>query len=317
MMLRKRDSLPAWRGSRFLCTRKGQRVKHLLLALPFLAWFFAFAYMPVFGWGYAFVKFSMAKGLLEMPFAGLENFMKIWEASSEVARVLRNTLVMSLLNILGSVLPVIFAVMINEIRGRRFRKLVQTATTLPHFISWIVVFGLSFAMFSNNGFLPRFLQSMGLDILPPMGLLGNVGTIWGLMLFLNVWKTCGWNAIIYLAAISGIDPALYDAAEADGANKFQKIWHITIPGIASTYIVLLLLQVSNLLNNGFEQYFTFFNPLVAERLEVLDYYVYKLGMLIGDYSMSVAVGMFKSLISILLLFLVNRISKHVRGDLIF
>lgn len=299
-------------GSNSLRRRNSTGIKYLLAALPFLAFVFAFQYVPIFGWLYAFFEYRPGMALSDMEFVGLSNFAKLFVQRRETLRVLRNTLVMSGLGIVASPLPALFAIMINEIGSSKYRRFIQTTTTLPNFISWIIVFGLSFAMFSSGGFLARFQELLGLPV-PPIGLLGNNAAVWPFHLGLAVWKSLGWSAIIYLAAISGIDQELYDAAEVDGANRIGKIIHITIPGIMPTYLVLLLLAVSNLLTNGFDQFFAFHNPLVADRIEVLDYYVYKIGILIGDYSYSIAIGIMKTLISIVLLFSVNAITKLVRG----
>ena len=203
--------------------------------------------------------------------------------------------------------------MINELKGKYFKKFVQTATTLPNFISWIIVYGIAFSFFSMNGFVNMVLKKFGIDI-AGAGIMGNPDYVWLFQWFLNIWKTLGWSAIIYIAAIVGIDGELFDAARVDGANKLKTIWHITIPGIMPTYVVMFLLGVSNILSNGFDQYFMFYNSVVADKIEVLDYYVYKVGFLINDYPYSITLGMLKSLISIVLLFTANMLSKKVRGE---
>ena len=248
-----------------------------------------------------------------MKFIGLDNFRKLFAEHSEVLRVLRNTLVMSALTLLATPFPVLFAIMINEIKGKYFKKFVQTATTLPNFISWIIVYGIAFSFFSMNGFINMLLKNFGIDI-SGAGIMGDPDKVWLFQWFLNIWKTLGWSSIIYIAAIVGIDGELFDAARVDGANKLKTIWHITIPGIMPTYVVMFLLGVSNILSNGFDQYFMFYNSVVADKIEVLDYYVYKVGFLINDYPYSITLGMLKSLISILLLFVANTLSKKVRGE---
>lgn len=288
-------------------------VKYLLLSLPFVIAVAAFSYVPLFGWVYAFLDYQIGLKITQMPFVGFANFMKLFDQRDEVLNVLRNTLVMSMLNIVASPLAVIFAIMLNEIRGSKFKRLVQTATTLPNFISWIVVYGLAYAMFSSTGLMSSILSALHLPV-SSTGILGNNDWAWIFQLCLATWKGLGWGAIIYIAAIAGIDSELYDAARVDGANRFQSILHVTVPGLVPTYLVLLLLNVSNLLNNGFDQYFVFYNSLVADHLEVLDYYVYKIGILVNDYSFSVAIGMLKTFISIILLFTVNWISKRLRGE---
>jgi len=296
--------------------RKLLGLKYFALAVPFLVFVFAFSYVPLISWVYAFYDYKMGMPFLDLSkveFVGLNNFAKLVREGRETVRVLRNTLVMSSLNILVSPLPVIFAILLNEIRSGWFRKFIQTTTTLPHFISWIVVYGVAFSMFSMNGLVNQIYAMLNLPV-PQVSILGNNKMAWLFHLGLGIWKSLGWSAIIYIAAITGIDTELYDAAKIDGANKFRLMLHVTVPGIAPTYIVLLLLSISNLLSNGFDQYFVFYNSMVSDKVEVLDYYVYKVGFLVGDYSYSIALGMFKTLVSITLLFTVNFISKKVRGE---
>jgi putative aldouronate transport system permease protein len=221
---------------------------------------------------------------------------------------------MSFLGILGSPFPAIFAILLSEIKSKKFSKLIQTATTLPNFISWVIVFSLAFSFFSNDGFVNSMMARFNIHHQEGSGILGNNDAVWLFQWGLQCWKGLGWGAIIYLATIAGIDTALYDAAKVDGANRFQAIIHITVPGLFMTYLVLLLLGISNMLNNGFDQYFVFYNALVADKIEVLDYYVYKVGMLSNDYSLSTALGMAKTIISLILLFTANNISQALRGE---
>ena len=296
--------------------KKVRGLKYLLIAVPFLLYVFAMNYVPLFGWIYSVFDYKMGQQFLDfsnMKFIGLDNFRKLFAEHSEVLRVLRNTLVMSALTLLATPFPVLFAIMINEIKGKYFKKFVQTATTLPNFISWIIVYGIAFSFFSMNGFINMLLKNFGVDI-SGAGIMGDPDKVWLFQWFLNIWKTLGWSSIIYIAAIVGIDGELFDAARVDGANKLKTIWHITIPGIMPTYVVMFLLGVSNILSNGFDQYFMFYNSVVADKIEVLDYYVYKVGFLINDYPYSITLGMLKSLISILLLFVANTLSKKVRGE---
>ena len=292
-------------------TRRG--LKYLLIALPFMVLAAAFYYVPLFSWAYAFFKYHLGHPITDMPFVGLANFRKLLAQWQEVARVLRNTLAMSFLNILCTPLPMIFAIMLNEVHHARYKKFIQTATTLPNFISWFIVYELASAIFSSGGLIAVIQGRFG-NVQTGTDILGNNDIVWIFQLLLGIWKGLGWQAIIYLAAISGIDQELYDAARVDGADKMRTIMHVTVPGLMPTFMVLLLLQVSNLLNNGLDQYFVFYNPSVADKIEVLDYYVYKIGILVNDYSYSIVLGMFKTLISVLLLFSVNGISKKVRGE---
>ncbi len=284
-----------------------------LMALPFMIFIFAFAYVPIFGWLYGLFDYKPGFKLGEMEFVGMKNFMKIVTDWRDLSRVLRNTLVMSGLGLLSAPIPMFFAIFLNEIRRPVFKKFVQTTTTLPYFISWIIVFSLSFAIFSNDGLIANILKLLGASD-SYVNVLGENKATWWLQWFLGIWKSMGWNGIIYIAAIAGIDAELYEAAKVDGASRFQLIKNITIPGLYPTFFVLLLLSISNLLNNGFDQYFVFFNPLVADRIEVLDYYVYKVGILINDYSYSTVLGMLKTVFSVAMLFGANRLSKKLRGE---
>ena len=296
--------------------KKLRGIKYLLLAVPFLIYVFAFSYVPLVGWIYSVFDYKIGQKFLDfgsMVFVGLGNFQKLFTERSEVLRVLRNTLALSALGLLATPVPVVFAIVFNEIKNSKFKKIVQTATTLPNFISWIIVYGVAFAFFSVNGFVSVLMQKIGIQP-PVMGILGDVDHTWVLQWILGIWKSFGWSAIIYIAAITGIDSELYDAAKVDGANKIQSILHITIPGIMPTYVVMFLLAVSNILSNGFDQYFMFYNPMVADKIEVLDYYVYKVGFYINDYSYSITLGMLKSILGIVLLFTANALSKKIRGE---
>ena len=296
--------------------KKLRGIKYLLLAVPFLIYVFAFSYVPLVGWIYSVFDYKIGQKFLDfgsMVFVGLGNFQKLFTERSEVLRVLRNTLALSALGLLATPVPVVFAIMFNEIKNSKFKKIVQTATTLPNFISWIIVYGVAFAFFSVNGFVSVLMQKIGIQP-PVMGILGDVDHTWVLQWILGIWKSFGWSAIIYIAAITGIDSELYDAAKVYGANKIQSILHITIPGIMPTYVVMFLLAVSNILSNGFDQYFMFYNPMVADKIEVLDYYVYKVGFYINDYSYSITLGMLKSILGIVLLFTANALSKKIRGE---
>lgn len=285
------------------------------MVIPFILFVFAFSYVPLIGWILAFFNYKPGIPLSMTPFVGIKYFRILFtEGGADLLRVMINTLIFSFLGILLSPLPVIFAILMNEVRSTRFKKLIQTTTTLPNFISWVLVFSLAFSMFSSEGMLNMFLTKLHV-ISEPLEVLGNSHIVYFFQTALVVWKTLGWSSIIYLACIAGIDSELYDAAKVDGAGRIRTILHITVPGISSTFIVLLLLQISNLLaaGGGFDQYMVFYNSLIADKIEVLDYYVYRMGIITQDYSYATAIGMLKSFVSILLLFSVNFISKRIRG----
>ena len=280
---------------------RSERTQLLLMAMPFVVLVFLFAYLPLYGWIYALFNYKPGIPLFQNEFVGFKFFTELVSSPisrAATGRVLRNTFAISFL---------------NEMRFTPFKKVVQTTTTLPNFISWILVYAVFFSFFSvDDGFLNNVLLKLKL-IDGPTNVLANAQHVWIFQTGVTIWKTLGWNAIIYLAAISGIDPELYDAAHVDGAGRLQSIWHITVPGLSPTYFVLLMLAVANLINNGLEQYFVFENPMTKDRIEVLDLYVYNQGIANIYYSASTAISVLKSLVSLTLLFAVNGLSKLVRG----
>lgn len=290
-------------------------MKLMLMALPFLAAVFVFYYVPLFGWVYGFYDYKPGIPLSQSEFVGLK-YLRIafTEQGSDLARVLKNSLVLSFLGILVSPAYVAFAILLNEMRGKWFRKWVQVTTTLPNFISWVLVYSVFYVFFAvSDGVVNQALLKLEW-LKQPFNFLGNSEIAWGFQTLVGLWKGLGWGAIIYLAAIAGIDQELYDAAKVDGSGRFRTIWHVTVPGIMPTFVVLLLLNVSNMLNNGFEQYYVFYNALVADKLEVIDYYVYRVGLETNDFSYSTVLGMFKTIVSVTVLFTVNWIAKKIRGE---
>ena len=292
---------------------KKERLTITLLAVPFILFVIAFFYVPLCGWILAFINYKPGLNIFQCDFVGLYYFKLIFKEWNKFSQVLTNTLAISFLSILCAPLPAIFAIFLSELKGVRFKKVVQTITTIPNFVSWIIVYALAYALFSSDGVVNHLLLSAG-AVDKATNLLGNSDAVWFFQTFLLVWKTIGWNAIIYFAAIAGIDNELYDAASVDGAGRFQKILHVTVPGISSTFFVLLLLQISNLLTQGVDQYLAFYNSMVADKINVLDLYVYRLGLVTQDYSYATAVGIFKSVISIILLMSANGLSKKIRGE---
>lgn len=290
-----------------------RRLALFLMLLPLILLVIVFNYVPLFGWIFAFYKYKPGIPLSETPFAGWEYFRLLFGSNSDIGKVMVNTLVMSFLNLLTSPLPIAFAILLSELRSSRLKKLIQTVTTLPYFISWIIVFSLMFSIFSFEGIFNTLLMRLGW-IDSPYNVLGNPDTAWYVQTAIVIWKNTGWAAIIYFAAIAGLDAQLFDAAKIDGAGRFRCIWHVTLPGLMPTFIVLLLLNVSNILSNGFDQFFVFYNPLVADKLEVLDYYIYRVAFHANDYPFATAVGMWKTVISIVLLFAVNQLAKKLRGQ---
>ncbi len=291
-----------------------------LLILPLLMLVFVFSYMPLYGWIYAFFNYKPGKALFACEFVGLDNFKMMFADSyavKNIVRVMKNTFGMSFLGILTSVLPMGFAILLSEIKNKPFRKFVQTSVTIPNFISWVLVYSIAYVMFSvNDGFVNRMLVSMGI-LDQGVNFLASPNHVWLTMTTWGLWKGLGWNAIMYIAALTSIDDELYEAAKIDGAGRFQLIRHITVPGLLPTFFVLLILSIANLLNNGMEQYYIFQNAMNKESIEVLDLYVYNQGMVGYNYSFSTAVSMLKSVVSIVLLFFANTTSRLVRGESVF
>jgi putative aldouronate transport system permease protein len=296
------------------------KYKLFLLLLPFLILITAFSYLPLAGWRYAFFNYRPGIPLKWADFAGFKWFESIISSQArrlEVFRVMKNTLAMSGLGILTSWFPVVFAVMLTEFKNLRYQKLVQTLTTVPNFISWVMVYSFAFMLFSvDAGLINRFLIDLGF-IDKGVNFLLSGDHIWLKMTAWGIWKGLGWGAIIYLAAIAGIDQELYEAAEIDGAGRWGKIWHITIPGLLPTYFVLLMLSIANLINNGMDQYFVFRNAFNQNTIEVLDLYVYYVGFGKGSTSgipFATVISMLKSIISVTLLFSVNGLSRLLRKE---
>ncbi|WP_438433870.1 ABC transporter permease [Gorillibacterium sp. sgz500922] len=292
------------------------KYKLFLMALPFLAITFIFYYLPISGWIYAFYDYIPGIPLKDTPYVGMQWFKSIVAnptQTAEVLRVLKNTVAMSFLGLVTSVFPVVFAILLTEIRTGWYRKLVQTLTTIPNFISWILVYALAFSLFSvDNGVVTAILAQFKL-VPEGYNFLASDSHMWLKMIVWYWWKSLGWGAILYLAAIAGIDQDLYEAAETDGAGRFRKIWHITVPGLMPTFFVLLLLSIGNFVNNGMEQYFAFQNAMNKDTIEVLDLYVYNIAFA-NNFPFATAVSMLKSLVSVFLLFAANTLSKAVRGE---
>ncbi len=295
------------------------KYKLFLMFLPFAALAFIFCYLPLWGWRYAFFDYRSGGALTMDKFVGFKWFTYLFQNAAtrkEMISVLTNTLGMSAINIATSWLPMMFAVFLCEMKNMRFRRFVQTFTTVPNFISWVLVYALAIAIFSTDGFINTFAQSIGVLKEGETGknyLMGD-SMVWIKMWLWGTWKGIGWSAIIYIAGISGIDQQLYEAAMIDGAGRFQRMWHITLPGLMPTFFVLLLMSIANILSNGLDQYLVFENANNHDKIQVLDLYVYKLGINGGSIPLSTVVGMLKSVISVVLLFAANSASKMIRGE---
>lgn len=291
--------------------KKRKRWDLFFLALPFMILVLLFSYVPLAGWYFALIEYHVGQPIWECTFVGLDNFARLFQTGAFI-RALKNTLIYSSAKYVMLLLPAIFAILFNEIQNDRFRKIVQTMTTLPHFISWVIVYGLTYALFTTEGPVNQVLAVFG----KKQRLLTDRDATYVFQSLLYLWKGLGWNSIIYVAAISGIDQQLYEAATIDGAGHIQCALHITIPGIMPTFVVLMLLGVADFVNNGMDQYYIFQNAFTYNNLETLEMYTYKQGMKLMDYSYATAVSILKSGVSITLLFLTNTFAKKVRGSAI-
>jgi putative aldouronate transport system permease protein len=283
----------------------------LIIALPFMLFLVLMKYVPIGGWIIGLYDYKPGMPLFENEYIGFKYFASIFH-DRDILRALKNTLIFSGAGYLLSPLPMIFAIALNEITNTKFRKMAQTITTLPHFISWVIVYSLAFAIFSNDGVLNTVLLKLNL-IGKPTSVLTNSNLVYPFQIAISTWKNLGWNSIIYIAAIAGIEQEQYEAAQIEGAGRFRCAIHITLPGILPTYLVLLLLSISNFINTGSEQYFVFKNSMVFEKIEVLDLYIYRMGLQLGDYSYATAVGIVKSFFSIVMLVIANTLAKKIRG----
>jgi putative aldouronate transport system permease protein len=290
--------------------KKWYSFKLFLYVLPFIILVLLFSYYPLYGWVYAFYDYRPPRPFSDAEFVGFKWFLSLVENEVKIAQiwqVLKNTFVMSGITLSTSWIPMLFAVFMNELKCVPFRKFVQTVTTLPNFISWVLVYAIALPIFASHGFINSIMGTNTQFLMDP-------DFMWIKMWAWGTWKGLGWSAIIYIAGISGIDQQLYEAATVDGAGRFQKMWHITVPGLIPTFMVLLLMSVAGVLSNGMDQYLVFENANNKDWLNVLDLYVYKLGINSGAIPLSTVVGMTKSIISVVLLFLANGISKLARGE---
>ena len=293
-----------------------EKYRLFLMMLPVILLSFIFAYLPIWGWRFAFFDYKPGGTIGADNFVGFKWFSSLFNDPATVRdllRVLRNTLIMSGLGIATSWLPIAFAVLLAEVRSTKFQRVVQTLTTIPNFISWVLVYAIAICIFSTDGFINSFLNNV-MHIQANTNYLQIADHTWLKMLLWGTWKGIGWSAIVYIAGIAGIDQQLYEAAKVDGANRFRCIWHITIPGLMPTYMVMLLMSVAGILSNGMEQYLVFENAMNKDVIEVLDLYVYHIGIGQNQIPLSTVVGISKSLVGVTLLFGANGISKAVRGE---
>ena len=294
-----------------------KRQKFLIIcAILFVIYGLVFYYIPLGGWIMAFQNYKPRTGLLHSTFVGLDKF-KFLFSDETFLRVIRNTLAMGVLNLVTTfVMAILFAILLNEVRSIKGKKAVQTISYMPHFLSWIIVTGLLHDAMSTNGILNEVLVALHI-LKEPINFFAHPQFFWPIVAFANVWKETGWNGIIYLSAITSIDPCLYEAASIDGAGRWQKIKNITLPSLKPTIMILLLMNVGNVLNAGFEVQYLLGNGLVKSVSDTIDIYVLTWGISQNDYSLGTAAGIFKSVVSIVLIFVANWMAKRSGEERLF
>ncbi len=277
-----------------------------IMAIPVVLYYLIFCYGPMFGIVVAFQDYSIAHGILGSKWIGFKNF-KDFFSGVYFTRTLLNTLVISVYDlVVGFPAPLIFALLMNEIRQVRFKKIVQTTTYLPHFISVVVICGMIVDFFGTNGIVTKVLTWFGM---PKMNYVGSAESFQTIYVLTNVWQGIGWGSIIYLAALAGIDQDLYEAAVIDGAGKLRQLWNITLPGIMPTVVIMLILRIGQMMSVGYEKIILLYSPATYETADVISSYVYRMGISGGRYGFSTAVGLFQSVINLILLVFANFFSR--------
>jgi putative aldouronate transport system permease protein len=299
----------------FLRRLKEQKYLHAM-AIPGIIWMFIFCYIPMYGITIAFKNYDIAGTFQAAPWVGFEHFAEFF-SDEKFSLVVKNTIGISLWKlVVGFPLPIILALLLNELRSVAFKRVVQTITYLPHFISWVVLGGIMMIWFEETGIGTELLVRLGI-INQPAFIFAEPQYFWSLAVVTDVWKELGWSAIIYLAAIAGIDQELYEAAIVDGAGRFRRMWNITLPCMKPTIAILFVLAVSGLMSTNFDQIFVMKNAMNAQSSEVLDIFVYRMGLQSYRFSYAAAIGLFRSVISLALLLAANFITKKLTEDSLF
>ena len=290
------------------------RDKYLyLMIIPGLLFFIIFKYVPMYGITIAFKDYRISRGVFGSAWVGWKHFAKFF-SSPDFSRVMINTIILSLYKLMiGFPIPILFAILLNELHNIAFKRTVQTIAYLPHFISWVVIGNLVLMLLSpKTGLVSAMINSLtGIRL----NLLMDPRYFRGVLVVSDIWKEMGWSAIVYLAALAGVDPTLYEAADIDGASRGRKMWSITLPSIVNVIVIMLILRVGRILDAGFEQVLIMANPLVNSVAEIIDTYVYKVGLLQAEYSYSTAVNLFKSLVGLIMVLMVNSLAKKWEADL--
>ncbi|MNB68566.1 putative multiple-sugar transport system permease YteP [compost metagenome] len=283
----------------------------IFMSVPIAIYLIIFNYVPIWGWLMAFQNYRPALPFSKQDWVGFQQFHFLFQDDTFLL-VLRNTLAMSFINlVLGFVTAIVLALLLNEIRVKVFKRTVQTLSYLPHFLSWVIAAGIVATSLSvDDGIVNIVLMKLHL-IKEPIMWLSEGKYFWGIVGISNVWKEVGWNTIIYLAAITSIDPSLYEAASIDGARRFQKMRYVTLPGIKATFVILLIMNIGHILDAGFEVQYLLGNGLVVDWSQTIDIFVLKYGIAMGNYSLATAAGIFKTIVSVILVFIANYIAKRL------
>ncbi|MCE3199471.1 ABC transporter permease [Paenibacillus sonchi] len=305
-----REYVATKKKNHFLHNLKRDSLLYFLLLLP-IGYILIFKYAPIYGLVMAFQDYNIFEGIQGSEWVGLDVFRFIFEQDS-FYRALKNTLVLNVLDLIaGFPAPILLAILLNEVRQATFKKVTQTVLYLPHFLSWVIIGGMVYLMFSNSGMINNFLAGFGLDKIEFL----SQKTPWLITyISVGVWQNIGWGTIIYLAAITGINKELYEASDIDGCSRLRQMWHITLPGIKSTINILLILQIGRMVSIGFDRPFVMGNSLVNEYSDVISTFVYRVGISSGDFSQATAVGLFQSVVGLVLLLSANFIAKKLGED---
>lgn len=278
--------------------KNSDTLMYYLMISPGVILLFAFTFVPLFYSVIAFQKFNPALGIQNSPWVGLDNFLFIFRIQ-DARQVFSNTIFIATMKIIMIIIvPITFALLLNEIRFMRIKRTIQTLVYLPHFLSWVILAGILRTILTRNGLMNDFLGLFGIE---PIYFLGNPNVFPWVVIFSETWKEFGFETIVYLAALTTIDPTLYEVAELDGANRFQKMIHISIPGITPVIVLLASLSIGNILNAGFDQIFNLYSPIVYSTGDIIDTYVYRVGLIQGQYSIGTAVGLTKTVVSLILI----------------
>lgn len=286
-----------------------KKYKYLyLMAMPVLIYYILFHYLPMMGVSIAFQDFRITRGMLESPWVGLKHFMNFF--NSEYAwRTIRNTLSINILSLVFAFpIPIIFALMLNELRKMRVRKMIQTITYMPHFISSVVICSIVLDFVARGGIINELLKLIGIDAIQFMN---EPGWFYPIYIISGLWQNTGWDSIIFLAALASIDSSLYEASSIDGAGRLKQVFHITIPGLLPTITILLILRIGQMMNVGYEKVLLLYNPTIYSYADVISTFVYRKGIIDANYSYAAAVGLFNSVVNFILLLSSNKISKKL------